>query len=287
MVRTNFGVDFVRALTLGWRTDLIFARFDGEVIERGPYRVVPTPTNPGFWWGNFLLFDDAPCAGDAARWTALFEAEIAQAQAGSRHIAFGINTTQPFDAPPEFASAGFEHHESTVLTMTRAQRRRPRVSLDATRYRVRPLALPADAGLAVDLQVATDAGEHQPIADYRLFRERQMLRYGAMERAGLGHWFGVFAADGTLVADCGLFIDETGSLGRFQHVGTHPSFRRRGLCTALIDAVCGHGFDVMNLQTLVIVADPHDVAIVLYESLGFQRGASTWQLQRAPMAGAP
>jgi RimJ/RimL family protein N-acetyltransferase len=277
----------LRALTLGWRTDLIFARFDGEVIERGAYRVVRTPSNPGFWWGNFLLFDDAPGAGDAARWMALFDAEIAQGQTGSRHIAFGVNTTQPFDAPPEFTSAGFEHFESTVLTMTRARRRRPRVPLDAAQYRARRLALPAEAVLAVELQVAGDAGEHQPIAEYRLFRERQMARYGAMERDGLGHWFGVFAADGTLVADCGLFIDETGTLGRFQHVCTHPSFRRRGLCTALIDAVCGHGLDLMNLQTLVIVADPHDVAIGLYESLGFERGASTWQLQRAPMTGAP
>ena len=277
----------MKALSLGWRTDMIFARFDGEVVERDAYRVVRTPTNPGFWWGNFLLFDDAPRAGDAARWMTLFDTEIAQGQPGSRHIAFGVNTTQAYDTPTEFIAAGFEHYESTVLTMTRAQRRRPAKTLDAEHYHVRPLVLPADVALAVELQVAADAGEHEPIDDYRLFRERQMLRYGAMERAGLGHWFGVFTNDGAIVADCGLFIDETGTLGRFQHVCTHPAFRRRGLCTALIAAVCGHGFEVMNLQTLVIVADPLDVAIVLYESLGFERHTSTWQLQRAPIVGAP
>ena len=286
IARTSFGNENMRPLSLGWRTDMIFARFDGEVVERDTYRVVRTPTNPGFWWGNFLLFDDAPGPGDAARWMALFDAEIAQLQPVSRHIAFGINTTQRFDAPADFIAAGFEHYESTVLTMSRAQRRPPRVSVDATHYHVRPLVLPAEAALAVELQVAVDAGEHQPIADYRLFRERQMLRYGAMERAGMGHWFGVFTNDGAIVADCGLFVDETGTLGRFQHVGTHPSFRRRGLCTALIAAVCGHGFELMNLQTLVIVADPLDVAIGLYESLGFERAASTWQLQRAPIADA-
>ena len=37
----------------------------------------------------------------------------------------------------------------------------------------------------------------------------------------------------------------------------------------------------MGLETLVIVADPDDVAIGLYESLGFQRGASTWHLEKA------
>jgi RimJ/RimL family protein N-acetyltransferase len=112
-----------------------------------------------------------------------------------------------------------------------------------------------------------------------------MQRYAAMERAGLGHWFGVFAVtdDGEqLVADCGLFRDESGTLGRFQHVETHPQWRRRGLCRALIRAVCAHGFEAMGLQSLVIVADPDDVAIGLYESVGFERGLSTWHLQRAP-----
>ncbi|MES1162113.1 MAG: GNAT family N-acetyltransferase, partial [Rhizobacter sp.] len=109
---------------------------------------------------------------------------------------------------------------------------------------------------------------------YRLFRERQMVRYGAMDRAGLGHWFGVFTSGGELVADCGLFTD--GRLGRFQHVSTHPAWRRRGLCSALVHAVCRHGFEVMQLESLVIIADPLDVAIGLYESLGFVRSADTW-----------
>jgi hypothetical protein len=37
-------------------------------------------------------------------------------------------------------------------------------------------------------------------------------------------------------------------------------------------------------ETLVIVADPDDVAIGVYESLGFVRGASTWQIERPPAA---
>ena len=54
-------------LSAGWRTDLIFARFDGELIERPDCLVVRTPANPSFWWGNFLLFDHAPKAGWARR----------------------------------------------------------------------------------------------------------------------------------------------------------------------------------------------------------------------------
>jgi hypothetical protein len=44
------------ALSLGWRSDLVFARFDGEVVDRGNHLLVRTPGNPTFWWGNFLLF---------------------------------------------------------------------------------------------------------------------------------------------------------------------------------------------------------------------------------------
>ena len=38
----------------------------------------------------------------------------------------------------------------------------------------------------------------------------------------------------------------------------------------------------MGAQTLVMLADPADVAIGIYESLGFVRGANTHELQRRP-----
>ena len=71
---------------------------------------------------------------------------------------------------------------------------------------------------------------------------------------------------------------------RFQCVSTHPDSRRRGLCTALVHAACRHGFGAMGLRTLVMVADPDDVAIGVYESLGFRRGAGAWQFERPPLA---
>jgi len=272
-------------LSLGWRTDLMFARFDGELVPREDCLVVRTPINPTFWWGNFLLFGHAPRLGDAAHWLGRFEAEIAAAQPMSRHVAFGIDTSEAFALPADFVAAGLTLFASNVLTLRRAQLRAPRAALEAARFSVAALELPAQAAQAVDLQVATDAGQHQPVADYRIFRERQMARYGAMARAGLGRWYGVFTQDGQLVADCGLFSD--GRVGRFQHVSTHPQWRRRGLCTALIHAVCRAGFETMDLDTLVIVADPDDVAIALYESMGFERGVRSWQLERPPLDPAP
>ncbi|CAM5780560.1 GNAT family N-acetyltransferase [Rhizobacter fulvus] len=274
---------FAEPRALGWRTDLIFVRFDGEVVPRTDHLVIRTPHNPTFWWGNFLLFDHAPRAGDAAHWCARFEAEIAARQSESRHVTFGVDSEAPFDLPADFAASGFTLFSSTVLTMQREQLRAPRKAIGAS-FRIEALRLPEQAPLAVEMQVAADAGVSESEAQYRLFRARQMRRYAAMAQAGMGHWFGVFtdAGDGveSLVADCGLFRLPGQALGRFQHVSTHPAWRRRGLCAALVHAVCRHGFERMALDTLVIVADPLDVAIGLYESLGFRRGASTWHLER-------
>jgi RimJ/RimL family protein N-acetyltransferase len=273
----------IDALSLGWRTELIFHRFDAQVTQRAEYLLIRTPHNPTYYWGNFLLFDRAPRAGDAAAWLAAFDEEIARPQSESRHLAFGIDGEMPAAWPEDFRALCVTLFPSTVLTMKRGQLRAPRRAL-AAGFTIRALRLPQEAPLAVDLQVASDAQGYEPTG-YRDFRERQMTRYGNMADAGLGQWFGIFAATAqghALVADCGLFRDGFGpdALGRFQFVSTHPAWRRQGLCSALIHAVCEHGFDTMGLASLVIVADPADVAIGLYESLGFVRDHAMWYVER-------
>jgi RimJ/RimL family protein N-acetyltransferase len=276
----------VRPIGLGWRSHLIFPRFDAEVLPRDDCVVVRTAANPTFWWGNFLLFDHPPREGDAAHWMARFAAEIAAGQPESRHVAFGVDSDRAFGMPADFIAAGFSLATGTVLTLQAAQLRVPAWRLPAG-FRFAALDLPRQSAIAIEMQVATDAGATESPDSYRLFRTRQMARYSAMDAAGLGHWFGVFAATGqaeALVADCGLFrtTDAGVALGRFQHVSTHPAWRRRGLCRALIDAVCRHGFEAMGLDTLVIVADPDDVAIHAYEQVGFVRHSDTWCLERKP-----
>jgi RimJ/RimL family protein N-acetyltransferase len=248
---------------------------------------VRTPRNPTFWWGNFLLYDRAPQPGDAAAWLAAFDAEITQVQPGSGHLAFGIDVPERFELPADFAAAGLELLTQSVLTLTRDQLQAPPKAIDHG-FSVRAAELPARIGALVDLQVASDEGGHEP-AGYRVFREQQMRRYTAMQDAGLGHVFAVFTRmphGERPVADCGLFRDGRGpgSVARFQHVETHPQWRRRGLCSALVHRVCRHAFEVTGVETLVMVADPDDVAIGIYEALGFQRGADVYELQRRPAA---
>lgn len=50
--------------SLGRKTDLIFARFSGTVEDKGFYTLVKTPSNPGYHWGNYIIFDRPPQGGD-------------------------------------------------------------------------------------------------------------------------------------------------------------------------------------------------------------------------------
>jgi hypothetical protein len=66
----------VNVKSIGYRSELIFIHFDGQVLDRGDYLVVKSPANPSFYWGNFLLFARPPEAGDEERWRNLFKHEI-------------------------------------------------------------------------------------------------------------------------------------------------------------------------------------------------------------------
>jgi RimJ/RimL family protein N-acetyltransferase len=274
------------ALSIGWRTHLMFARFDGSVVQRGDHWCVRSPKSPTYWWGNFLLYERAPQEGDAAAWMGAFESEIAQAQPASTHRCFGIDAAADFALPADFAEAGFTKTRVTVLTLRREWLETSRPMLPEG-CRVRAAELPARIPELVDLQVATEEGRFGSDAVYRPFRERQMQRYAAMQDAGLGHWFAVFAKtpEGERpVADCGLFRERRapGGVARFQSIGTHPDWRRQGIARAMVHAVCRHAFEVMRDETLVIAADPDDVAIRLYESIGFERMRDLAMLERRP-----
>ena len=110
-------------LSIGWRSHLIFPRFDGTIVDRGDHVVVRTPQNPTYWWGNFLLFDRAPREGDAAAWLGAFETEITQVQPASNHVAIGIEGDTAFELPSDFVAAGLELVTLAVLTLAPDQLR--------------------------------------------------------------------------------------------------------------------------------------------------------------------
>ena len=79
--------------SLGYRTSLFFAAFDGQIIDRGNYLIIRTPTNPSFFWGNYLLFDRPPADGDLERWCEPFADEIGSPPQ-VKHQTFGWDSSR-------------------------------------------------------------------------------------------------------------------------------------------------------------------------------------------------
>lgn len=257
------------------RCEFILHRFDAEVIERPDCLVVRTPGNPLFYWGNFLMLPHTPGDDELPHWLSRFAAEVAGPLPAVRHACFAVNTAPPpLDALPTWRAAGFERQDAMVLRLQRGELRAP----PSARGQVvlRPIDWASELPAALTLQCSDSQG-HAP-EGWRDFRVLQMQRYAAMQPRGQAEWFGLWC-DGRLAADCGLLID--GSDGRFQSVLTHPDWRRRGLCRALVHGVSQWAF-ARGLETLWMMADPQDVAIGIYRSLGYADQAGSWGLMRRP-----
>ena len=253
----------MKVRSLGMRTDLAFQRFGGEIVDRGSYLVLLTPSNPGYRWDNMLLFADPPGEGDFERWRHLFAREVGIPPEVD-HMVFAWDTVDGetgYVRP--FLDAGFELDKSVVLS-TDAVHPAPKVNDDIA---IRPLQTDAEwrAALELDAVLCREEGEEE--AGYRTFIERKMAQYREMIAAGMGRWFGAFV-EGKLVADMGLFVED--GIGRFQSVKTHPAYRRRGICGTMVHDVARRGLEEMEAQTLVMIADAGYHAARIYESVGFE-----------------
>jgi ribosomal protein S18 acetylase RimI-like enzyme len=269
----------VDQLSLGWRSHLLACRFGAEIVERDDCIVVRSPSNPTYYWGNCLILPTPPHDGDLSHWLRRFDEEITSRQPESKHLAFGIDAAQLPGPLPSWRVAGIDEFDAmAVLTLERAGLAAAPAVRDTPGLVLRALDLPREVELAVEAQVnARDASFEA--AGYRVFRRQAMQRVAAMQAAGIANWFGA-VVEAVLAADCGLVHD--GALGRFQFVETQTEWRRRGLCRALVHHVCQHAFDTLGLRRLVMCADPHDVAIGIYRSVGFAEVESHWCLQRRP-----
>lgn len=264
---------------LGFRSELIFHRADGSVEDlRKVYgcRVIRTPSNPTFFWGNYLLFDCAPRAGDATRWERLFERLIANEQPESAHRAFGWIEDAPGEVE-EFLAAGYQRNDAVVMQSERT----PDVPAPTIEATLRPLRLDGDGAerewtALIELHIATRSDEFTAEA-YRPYAQRSVERWRALARAGQGGWFGAFVtgAYGTpqLAAALGLYAErepeEGERIARFQAVMTDARYRRRGLCRALIATAMRLVRSAQGADRFVIVAAAGEMPEQLYASVGF------------------
>jgi ribosomal protein S18 acetylase RimI-like enzyme len=243
--------------SLGFRTDLMIRRLAGSRIhDGGDWLLVSTPSNPTFWWGNFLLWRRPLRSGDAATGDALFAAEFPD----SEHRAYGVDGTRgKVGDEAELACLRGRVDVNSVLTATRL------------REPARPTAICRELNGDDDWRQAAElrlACHDRPDTEQQeVFGHRHLKESQSLVEHGHGAWFGAFV-DGTMVSGLGIFSDHSG-LARYQNVETRPAYRRRGLAARLVYLAAEYARAQLDAHTIVIVADPSSEAIRLYRSLGF------------------
>ncbi|MFK7803354.1 MAG: GNAT family N-acetyltransferase [Anaerolineae bacterium] len=254
--------------SLGYQTELLFRSFEGEVVDKEDYLVIQTPKNPGYRWGNFLLFPNPPQSGDLEKWKVVFAKEIGKPPKYNHFVFTWDGVDGDVGEINQFLEAGFEIEKTAVMTATQVN---PPAKVNHDCF-IRPFTAD-DWPEWVELHVVMNQGEPEEDREddsdggFSRYLWRKADEYQRMIEAGQGQWFGAFV-DGRLASSMGLFVWD--KLGRFQMVDTHPDFRRRGLAGTLVYEVAQKGFNEMGAETLVMCTDPDYVALKLYESVGFK-----------------
>ena len=255
-----------------WATDYDVLPIDHVVERRDGYLVVRSPGNPAHYWGNLLLFDDAPQHRDGERWERLFELEFGENPL-VQHVTLAWDRVDGAlgSAREEFVARGYELDDvvglvadsGALLVHSRANREVVIRALDPQPGADRDLW-----DQAIELQVAS----RDDFLDERTYREflgRRLEDLRVMFRAGRGAWFvAMYPGRDEVVAACGVVV--TGERGRFQAVDTAAAHRRKGISSRLVVEAAGRAAGY-GARRFVIAAEPDYHALGLYESLGFQR----------------
>lgn len=249
--------------SLGYATDIGVLGEDVNIIERDEYLVITAPSSPTYYWGNFLLFPQAPEPGQVDEWESLFTQEI-NYNPRIHHKTFGWDdTTGAEGASQEFIDRGYELERGVVLTAGVDDIVRPPKFNDELVV----IRIETDSGWddVIDHGVATREEKYSEETHRRFIIERTTQRRRMIE-AGNGAWFAVYVDD-KIVGDLGIIVTNGGV--RYQSVTTHPDYRRQGICSTLVHHAAIDAVESFGAETLVMIADTEYHAAAIYESVGF------------------
>jgi ribosomal protein S18 acetylase RimI-like enzyme len=273
-----------------WATSIDVLSLEHVVQRRDGYLVVRSPTNPTFWWGNLLLFDEPPAAGDGERWEQLFATEFAdEPRVAHRTFAWDRTGDERGAMAGEFLARGYDAELSVGMIATPDQiHAHPRANAEV---QTRPLD-PTPGGpdeerweQVVELQVAARDVERLKDEElHRVFSRARLAELRATFQAGLGAWY--VALDRDVVAGS-MGVVVTDGRGRYQAVDTAITHRRRGICSRLLVDAARHAEATYGADRFVIVADPDYHAAGIYESVGFTPVERVCGVCRQPPVDAP
>ena len=246
------------------RTEVAIAKYGCHLERRAGHWVVRFHDNPHYWFGNCLIFDAPPGAGDFERWMASFEREHGDSPSDHRVFRIDCGEGVAGEAGP-FLRAGFELQRMYVLS-ARQVAPPPKVNREVE---IRPLRTDREweAALAQAIDVGVHDSGHADTEAYAVFKRARLTSFREMQRRGLGQVWGAFLGV-RLVAQLGLF--HVGELSRFQQVATDRAYRRRGICGTLVYRVSERALADMPGRRLVMCAMEDYQATQIYQSLGFR-----------------
>lgn len=278
----------MRVENLGTVTELAVLGEAAVIEDRGDHLVVRCPEAPTYYWGNHLLLDRAPTADRVEHWLKTFAEAFPEPEI--RHVAIGWQ--DPTDDGP-----GIEAFRARGLILD---------DCCVTATEVAPPREPLPAGMAIEVvrdeadwraleRMAVELRDkrHERTAYARFVADR-FARRRIQAAQGELVWFAA-KIDGRIAGDLGLFVvrapprgvDASGvaaryPIARFQAVSTHPDFRRRGVCSALLTEACHHAIDALGVRRLVILVDEQGPAWRIYRRHGFRPVARVRGVWRAP-----
>lgn len=253
---------------MGLRTDLAIESERAAVRELDGFLSVRTPNNPGYHFGNFLIFERAPQEGDEERWPRLFQ-HVFAGDPAVRHAAFAWSGAD-VRAAGGFLDAGYVLQQRAVLTARQVAEYAVPAGLH-----VRKLRCDGDWNGQYELDLAAREEVYEA-EGYAQFAKAQ-VEYRRRIASQFGTWLGAFDGD-RLVGSCGIFSLGDG-LARYQDVNVLPAYRKRGIARALIGAAARRAFERFAARELAIVADAQGFARTIYEKCGFaleERESALW-----------
>ncbi len=274
--------------SLVWATDIDVLSLDHTVRRCDGYWVIQSPSNPTFWWGNFLLFDEPPGRGDGERWEALFEVENrGRPEVTHRSLAWDCTDGRIGDAEWELLTRRYELERTAGLVAAPDQihpHERANREVEVRALDPRPGRDEDLWRAAMDVWLAQTADD-QESDEYRarFLRRRQDGLRQLFQPGGRGSWY-LALADGRAVGGLGIVV--TGGRARFQTVDTLEEHRGKGIATRLVAGAASHAAAAHEIDHFVIAADPDYHAIGIYESVGFSQAELVVGALRKPQASA-
>ncbi|MCU1472550.1 GNAT family N-acetyltransferase [Amnibacterium sp.] len=252
------------AASIAFATDLVARVAEGGTVEQADgSRIVRTPANPAFRWGNFVLADPGADLTDPEGWARRHREAFPELD----FTTVGIDDAHARFDEEAWRGAGFEVERSIVL-------RAPSAEVAATDGAIEEVDGEADWSDVEAIELELGSGE----ADHAVFVGRRIDAERTAVQAGRAAWLGL-REDGRIVSALGVLPAPRG-IARYQNVGTLAAYRRRGAAGRLVRAGAALAASRWGCSDLVIVADVDGAAIALYRRLGFRDAETQVQLTR-------